>query len=178
MPQNNDSQAKNSRYIRWEVPEYRAPQRDRNWYLIAGAFAFICLFFSFFTVKSWHLVFLGLSSNFLFVLILLIAAIIMIINESRPPLMIKVELGPEGIKLGPKFYDYNQLKNFAVLYKPKQSVKNLYFEYKKSASQRLSLPLRRLDPLTVRNFLVRYLDEDLERTDLPLSEQLTKLLKL
>jgi len=43
---------------------------------------------------------------------------------------------------------------------------------------RLSVPLRRMDALTVRNFLVRYLDEDLTRTVPPLSEQLTKLLKL
>lgn len=178
MPQNNNSRANDSRYIRWEVPEYRTPKRGRNWYLIAGIFAFICLFFSFFSFRSWHLVFLGLSSNFLFVLIILVAAIIMIINESREPLMIRAEIGPEGVRIGQKFYDYGDLKHFAVLYKPKQSVKRLYFEFKGAGRQRLSLPLRHLDPLTVRNFLTRYLDEDLERIEMPLSEQLTKLLKL
>ena len=98
--------------------------------------------------------------------------------EKRPPEMINFELGPEGIKIGGKFYDYDDIKNFCVLYKPKQSIKQLYFEFKSSARQRLSIPLRRMDALTVRNFLVRYLDEDLERTNKPLSEQLTKLLKL
>ena len=102
----------------------------------------------------------------------------MIINDSRVPNQVNVELGPEGVKVGTDFYDYDVLKNFAVLYKPKQSLKNLYFEYKNSMHPRLSLPLRRLDALTVRNFLIKYLDEDLERTEMPLSEQLTKLLKL
>lgn len=106
------------------------------------------------------------------------SAAIMYTYEKRPPEMVNFELGPEGVKIGGKFYDYDDIKNFCVLYKPKQSIKQLYFEFKTSARQRLSIPLRRMDALTVRNFLVRYLNEDLERSNRPLSEQLTKLLKL
>ena len=172
MPENN------VKYLRWQVPEYHKPERGRRWYLAAIIFAFVCLFFCFFTLSSWKLVFLGMSANFLFALIILTAIIIMIINESRPPLMVDFELGPEGVKIGRRFYDYDDIKNFSVLYKPKDSLKNLYIEFKGSFQPRLSVPLRRQDALTVRNFLIRYLDEDLERTDPPLSEQLTKLLKL
>jgi len=179
MPKNDSKHSHaDAKHLRWEVPEYHQPQRSRNWYIAAGVLAFICLFFSFFAIRSWRLVPLGLSSNFLFALIVIIAAIIMIINASEPPLMIRIELGPDGVKVGQKFYDYDDFKNFAVLYKPKQSVKNLYFEYKSSVRPRLSLPLRRLDALLVRNFLIKYLTEDLDRTEMPLSEQLTKLLKL
>ena len=102
----------------------------------------------------------------------------MYINETREPEMIEIDLGPEGVKVGSKFYEYTEFKNFSVLYKPKQSLKSLYFEFKRSTHPRISIPLRRLDALTVRNFLVRYIDEDLERENQPLSEQLTKLLKL
>ena len=172
MPQNTP------KYIKWSVPEYRAPQRGRGWYWLAGVFIVLCLFFSFFTISSWKLVFLGSAANFLFALIIVVAAIIMIINESQPPLMVKVELGPEGVKVGNRFYDYDDFKHFAVLYKPKQSIKNLYLEFKNSLRPRLSIPLRSQDALEARNFLVRFLDEDLERTEAPLSEQLTKVLKL
>jgi hypothetical protein len=173
MPENK------AQYLRWQVPEYKKHERSRNWYLLASAFALICLFFCFFTFSSWHSIsFLGLSSNFLFALIIVLATIVMIINDSQAALLVNIELGPEGVKIGEKFYDYDDLKNFAVLYKPKQSLKNLYFEFKSALRPRLSIPLRRLDALTVRNFLIRYLTEDLERTDAPLSEQLTKLLKL
>ncbi len=102
----------------------------------------------------------------------------MIINDSRPALMVDFEIGPEGIKIGQKFYDYDELKNFTVLYKPRESVKSLYFEFKNSMHPRLAIPLRRMEALTVRNLLVKYLDENLDRTEIPLSEQLTKLLKL
>lgn len=168
----------NSQYLRWTVPEYHQPERGRNWYIIAGVFVFICLFLSFFSFSGWHLIWLGLKANFLFSLIIIVSAIMVIINDSRTPNQVTVEIGPEGVKVGHDFYDYDELKSFSVLYKPKQSLKNLYFEYKNSMHPRLSLPLRRLDALTVRNFLIKYLDEDLERTDMPLSEQLTKLLKL
>lgn len=172
MPQNEP------KYIRWAVPEYRRPERSKYWYTIAGIIALICLFLCFFSFEGWSLVFLGARSNFLFALIIIAATIISILNENRPTIMVNVELGPEGVRVGQSFYDYDELKNFCVLYKPKMSLKNLYFEFKASLRPRLSLPLRRLDALTVRNFLVRYLDEDLERTNPPLSEQLTKLLKL
>jgi hypothetical protein len=168
----------NTQYLRWQVPEYRKPERSRNWYIIASLFAALCLFFSFFTFQSWHLVFLGLGSNFLFALIIIVVIIIMIINDGRPALMVDFEVGPEGVTIGQKFYDYDELKDFTVLYKPKDSVKNLYFEFKNSMRPRLSIPLRRMDALTVRNFLIKYLDENLDRTEIPLSEQLTKLLKL
>ncbi|MFA5131459.1 MAG: hypothetical protein WC467_03460 [Patescibacteria group bacterium] len=166
------------KYLQWQVPEYRIPQRSRNWYLIASAFLVICIFFSFFTITRWHLAFLGYNSNFLFVLIIIIAGAIMYTNERHEPLMVNFEIGPEGVRIGSHFYDYDDLKNFCVLYKPKQSIKNLYFEFKTTSRPRLSIPLRRMDALTVRNFLVRYLDEDLDRSNPPLSEQLTKLLKL
>jgi hypothetical protein len=173
MPENKPQ------YLRWQVPEYKKHDRSRNWYIIASLFALVCLFFCFFTFTNWHTItFLGVSSNFLFALIIIMAAIVMIINDSQKAPLVDIELGPEGVKIGAKFYDYDDLKNFAVIYKPKQSLKNLYFEFKGSLHPRLSIPLRRLDALTVRNFLIRFLNEDLERTDAPLSEQLTKLLKL
>ncbi len=172
----NDNISKNR--LSWEVPEYKKPERGRNWYLFAGLFIFIVLFFSFFTISNWRLVFLGANSNFLFALIIIMAAAIMIFNETQEPLILQFTLTPEGVIIGERFYDYNQFRHFSVIYKPRQSVKQLYLEFKNSIRPRLSIPLRRMDALTVRNYLVKYLDEDLERTTPPLSEQLTKIFRL
>jgi len=51
-------------------------------------------------------------------------------------------------------------------------------EYKAMMKQRLSIPLMGQDPLLVRKYLLKYLPEDLERNNPPLSEQITRLLKL
>lgn len=172
----NDSTKQNS--IQWQVPEYRIPKRGRNWYLLATLFVLIALFFCFFTISNWQIIFLGAKSNFLFALIIFMSIAIMIIHESQEPRMINVKLNPDGISIGKRFYDYDDIKNFCVLYKPKQSVKNLYLEFTNKMLPRLSVPLRSQDPLNVRNYLVRYLDEDLDRAAPPLSETLTKLFKL
>jgi len=164
--------------LAWPVPEYHQPERNRRWYIAAGIFLFICLFFSFFSFSAWRLVFLGANANFLFALIIIIGAIIMIVNDGREPLLVNIYLTKDGVSVGKKFYDYDRFKDFSVIYKPKQSLKNLYFEFKNTMRPRLSIPLRHMDPLLVRNYLLKYLDEDLERTDMPLSEQLTKLFKL
>ncbi|HOD87264.1 MAG TPA: hypothetical protein PKH52_03295 [bacterium] len=173
-----DNQETSKNFIQWQVPEYKKPKRSKRWYLLAAIFVFICLFFSFFTISDWHIVFLGARSNFLFALIILISMAITIIHDSQEPKMVTIKLGPEGIQIGRRFYDYDEIKQFCVLYKPKQSIKNLYLEFNNKMLPRLSIPLRRQDPLNVRNYLVRYLNEDLERIAPPLSEELTKLFKL
>lgn len=174
MPQDMKTQ------VVWEVPEFRKPERNKNWYIIAGILAFLMIFFSFFSLslKPLKLAFLASNNNFLFALIIILAATIMVIIESREPKMIKVRLDINGLKLGENFYEYDDIKNFCVLYRPKDSVKNLYLEFKNNMRPRLSIPLRSLDALAVRNFLKKYLEEDLERTHPPISEQLTKILKL
>jgi hypothetical protein len=174
MSQENQKQ----NFIQWQVPEYQKHKRGRNWYILATLFVILVLFFSFFTVSDWQLIFLGPKSNFLFVIIILMSMAIMIIHDSQEPRMISIKLNPEGIQIGNRFYDYDEITRFCVLYKPKQSVKNLYLEFNNKMLPRLSVPLRRQDPLNVRNYLVKYLEEDLDRVAPPLSEGLTKLFKL
>ncbi len=168
----------NKNKLTWEIPEYKKVQRSKKWYVIAGVLVLIILFFNFFTISSWRLVFLGPNSNYLFSLIIIIALAIMLINESQEPSILKFSLTPEGVVIGKTFYDYDEFKHFYVIYKPKQSVKQLYLEFNNNLQPRLSIPLRRMDALTVRNYLVKYLDEDLETDHPPLSEQLTRILRL
>ena len=169
---------KNPQYIKWQIPEYRIPDRSKTWYTAALILVVALLFSCFFTIENWLPVFLGYESNFLFALIIILATAITIANENKPPRIIAIELDTDGIQVGAKFYDYDEFKHFSVIYKPKQSIKNLYLEFKNVITPRLSIPLRSLDALTVRNYLAKYLDEDLERTEPPLSEQLTSRLKL
>lgn len=174
MDENNKIQ-----YLSWQVPEYEKKERDRVWYTLAATFLLVCLFFCFFEISNWKIVFLGINSNFIFALILILSSIITIINDGQEPNMVDFKIGPEGINIGKRFYDYDELRHFSIIYKPNMDIKHLYLEFKNSFTHpRLSIHLYEQDPITVRNYLLRYLDEDLERTVPPASEQLTKLLKL
>ncbi|MDA3840787.1 MAG: hypothetical protein PF572_06935 [Patescibacteria group bacterium] len=152
--------------ITWKVPEFEKHERSKNWYIVAGLISVFLLIFALFT------------SNFLFAVIIVTAALITIIHDGKDADLVDVIIDDEGIIIGRKLYEYDDLKNFSVLFKPKENLKNLYFEFNNPAKQRLSVPLLDNNPLQIRDFLLKYISEDLERTNMPLSENLSKLLKI
>jgi hypothetical protein len=152
--------------ISWQVPEYDKHEKTKNWYIFYSIVAFLLILYSFF------------SGNFLFAVIIIIGAIVIVLRDGQNPNMVKVSLETEGITVGKKFHDFDEFKNFSIVYKPNQEIKNLYFEYKNSLKPRLSIQLKNNNPLLIRKNLLKYLPEDLERTDQPLSEALAKILKL
>ena len=150
----------------WQVDEYEKRARSKKWYILAAVAAFLMMLFSFFT------------SDFLFAVIIVIASLIFILHSGHEPDRVTISLTEEGIIVGRNFYDYDDIKNFAVVFKPRKDVKNLYIEFKTVLKHRLTIPLGNKDPLFVRDNLLKYLSEDLERTDEPMSESLARLFKL
>lgn len=150
----------------WLVDEFVKHERNSAWYIKAIIAAFLLLLFSFWT------------SNFLFAVIIIIFALIVILHHDREPDKVKISLTDQGVIIGQKFYDFDEIKNFSIVYKPDIDAKNLYFEFKNALRQRLSIPLEKENPLPIRENLLKYLPEDKERTDTPLSEVLSKILKL
>lgn len=152
--------------ISWQVPEYDKHERSKSWYVIATIVGILLLIYSFWT------------ANFLFAVIIIITSLVIVIHDGREPDMVNFNITDEGIIIGRKFHDYDEIKDFAIVYKPKQGVKNLYFEFKNSLKHRLSIPLQDMNPLPIRETLLKYLKEDLERTDQSTSEGIAKILKI
>ena len=150
----------------WQVPEYMTHVRSKNWYIIAGVVGLLLMVYSLFT------------GNFLFAVIIIIAALIKIIHDGQKPAKVKICFTDLGLLVGRKFYEYTEIKNFAIVDRPHENIKNLYFEFKSAVKQRLSIPLEQENPRDIKNTLIKYLPEDKERTDIPVSEQLARLLKL
>ncbi|MDD5290549.1 MAG: hypothetical protein PHZ04_00330 [Patescibacteria group bacterium] len=163
MPKNQEKKPEN---IDWQVPEYDKHEKGKNWYIFYSLLAFLLIIYSFF------------SGNFLFAVIIIIAAVVIVLRDGQEPDLVKISLTEEGVTVGKKFHDYDEFKNFSIVYKPQQEIKNLYFEFNSAIRPRLSIPLRKMNPLLIRKSLLRYLPEDLDRTDRPLSEELGKLFKL
>lgn len=150
----------------WSIPEYDKHKRERNWYIISAVVGLLFLVYSFF------------SGNFLFAAIIIIGALVIMIHDGQEPLAINFVITDEGLIVGKNFYNYDVLKDFSIVYKPRENIKNLYFEYRNVLRPRLSIPLKDMNPLLIRENLLKYLPEDLERTDQPLSEALAKMFKL
>jgi hypothetical protein len=150
----------------WEVPEYDKYERSKRWYIYASIVCLGVLVYSFF------------SSNFLFAVIIVLITIVVIMDDARQPDQVGFAIMEEGVSIGKKFIDYDELKNFSIIYKPRQGVKKLYFEFNNIFRPRLSINIDDANPLKIRDNLLNYLQEDLERDGEPLSEALGKTFKI
>ena len=93
------------------------------------------------------------------------------------PAQLMVSIFEDGIQAGENFYAYRDLKSFWIIYEPPE-VKTLYFDFKSAWRPRLPVPLAEENPVEVRRFLLKYLEEDLSRESEPTSDALSRLLRL
>ena len=152
--------------IAWEFPEYEKHDRSRSWYIIAGIIALGLIIYAI------------VAANYFFALIIILTGFLLIFLGHEEPLTIKFSLEPTGIRLMDKFYGYEKFKNFSIVYKPEDRIKNIYFEFKNGLQPHLSIPLEKTNPIIVRNYLLHYLLENLDRLDAPFSEGLAKAFKI
>jgi len=155
----------NKNELSWRVPEYHEHERSQRWYAIA------------ITVLGLMLVYAVLTGNFLFAIILIIVSIIMTVQDKQKAPEVDIAVADSGLRVGGKEYKYSVFKNFWIYYEPSEQ-KLLFFEFKSAVRPRLSLPLLNKNPLRIRALLLKHLPEDIEKENEPISEQLTRLLKL
>jgi len=178
MPESADTINYGKKIIGWNIPEYDKHQREKSWYKVAIAVFIFLIICSFFSVQFFPSFKISFTPNFLFTAILIIGAFIVMMHDGQEPAEVDFIITDEGLIVGRKFYNYDVVKDFSIIYKPNQNIKNLYFEFKNVVRPRLSIPLGSMNPLPIRENLLKYLPEDLERTDQPLSEALAKMFKL
>jgi hypothetical protein len=174
--------------ISWRIPEYQGEEKTKRWYIIYSLIGLALLAYAIY------------SQNFIFAIIIVFAAVLLIIFDGGHPGTLEVAISDKGVAVGKEFYDYDQIEDFFIIYQPEEGVKNLYLEFKRFARPalpesepnhyswlfwlvnfartRFSIPLEDMNPIIIRRNLLKYIKENLERTTIPLSEQLTKLFKL
>lgn len=150
----------------WEIPEYDKHERTTGWYIMAGLICLGLMIYGFYT------------ANYLFVIIIFLFVGLNVINYFRQPDLLEFIITTEGIIIGTNFYDFDDIKDFSVIYKPSRNVRTLYLNFKSILRPRLSIPLADVNPVDVREHLIKYLAEDLERTDEANSDYIAKKLKL
>ena len=174
MADNNSLQvidADYEEYLSWRIPEYESHQRGFRWYLIGTIIVLLLSGLSIFTPN-----FLFDAPNYLFLIIIVLSsAILLLINVMAGE--VDFAITSEGISVGDRFYDYDEFRNFCVLFKPRENLKVLYLEFKAPLKPRIQIPLNDANPMEVREILQSFLEEDLNRTDESNTDYLSKLLK-
>lgn len=150
--------------ISWETWEFPPHQRSRLWYIVMGILCVVLLVYAVF------------SSNFLFAIVVLMFAVITLVNSIRKPRRLSVHVTTLGIVLGNEFFPYDEMKDFSIVYKP--PVKTLYVDFKNSWKPMASIPLEGIDPNQLREQLLAFVFENLDRDEESLTDTVARLYKL
>jgi len=152
----------------WKVSLQENIDRNHYWYTAVGLISFILIAISL----------LSDTKNYIFAILIILFTIILVLQHNRGEEKVIFVIGEKGIGIGKKWYAYEELKHFAIIHKPENNIKNIYFDFKQILKHQLSIPLYNNNPLQIRENLLKYLEEDTKRTDEPISERITRTLKL
>ncbi len=151
--------------VNWEVDEYAQHERSRLWYILAGL------------VGIGLIIYAVITSNFLFAIIVLMTAVIMLISMFMKPEKIPVIVTTTGIIVGDTYYDYQSIRDFSIVYDP-PDVKLLYLDFFAMAHPLLSISLEDVDPNIVRENLLPFCLENFKRNQEDLTDVMRRLYKL
>lgn len=151
--------------MNWDFPEFIKYERTHWWYIISFVFL------------SGLLVYSLVVFNYLFAVILIMFAFILTMHHYQEPHTVNFLITDQGVIVGTKFFPYEELEAFWIVYDPPIS-KRLLFRKKNIAKSRIIIPLQDADPLEVRAHLEKFLPEDVDDPDDTLSDVIGRLFKI
>ncbi len=167
----------------WQFPEHFKHDRSPKWYVIFFVIIAGIILLSIFGLNvtlfkiSGQPFTLSFDKNYLFIILLVLFLILYFYYEKKEIENITIVLTEDGLLMNNKFIDYKTIDNFYLVYFPPK-IKNLYFQPKNLFKPLIVVPLEDENPIEIREILLRYLKEDLEKEEMPTSESLSKIFKL
>ena len=149
--------------ISWTAPEFIHYPKSPLWFFLL-------------TVVGLGLVMYFLwQKDFLTAMMFTLLFVIVFYFAKTRPKTVKITLDGRGVKLNDSSIPYQQIKNFWIVYDP-PTVKILNFETNAYLNRFLTLQLEDEDPIKIREFLLQYLPEELNRQE-QLSSKISRTLK-
>ncbi len=149
----------------WDIPEYEQYDRGTLWYIIAGVVVGLLVVYSY-----W-------SQNFLFGIIVTLTAIILFLRHYYQPQAITCEIDEEGIVIGDKRYEFNDLDRFRIVEIPNEQYV-LYLHKKRGWHSEFPVRMHTVDPNSVRLYLLNFIDEHEGNKNENMWESLARFLKI
>lgn len=164
MPEEIKNESHGKILISWNFSEHPRYTRTIGWYIGFGV------------IVCGLLIYALMTANFLFALIIVMMAVIILVHQFKEITKINFAIFEDGIKVGTKFYPWEDFKSFWIIYKPPE-VKTLYFDFK-GLRPTLPIYLEDQNPVQVREILLQYLKEDVSRESEPAGDELARWLKI
>ncbi len=130
----------------WEAWEYEHVPKTRGWFIAGGVLALGLLAFALAT------------GSLLFGIFVILASFVVSLYALRPPRMVRAKITEDGVQIGRRIFDFDDLKSFWIFYNV-SGIKELSLESKKSLMPHIKMPLGGADPVKVRQALLPYIPE-------------------
>jgi uncharacterized membrane protein YobD (UPF0266 family) len=150
--------------MQWQAPEYIKHEKNKNWYIIAGAVAIFATVWAIIS-GTWSLA----------AAIVVFAVVYEYIQRYHPPKIISVKVKENGVKVGHVFYNYSDILAFWIIYN--HGVKTLNLRVAKTVLSEIIVQLNDQDPVELRHYLMKQILE-IEGKNEKLSDVILRLLKL
>jgi len=152
-------------HIGWDFYDRPSHERGRMWHILMPLAALGLLIYA------------VLSANFLFAFIIILFSLVTYLASLGQPERIRFAVTDGGIVIGAQRFAFKDIRRFWFIYEPPE-VKSLYLETSSWIQPRISVDLDEVDPNEVRTVLGRFVKEDLTETEEPLTDFITRKLKL
>jgi len=149
----------------WESWEFPVVERSKRWYIVASVVGLFLILYAVFT------------ANFIFGVIVLMFAVITLIQDLRKPNRVSVYITSKGFVFGDQFFAFEDIRDFSLSYDP-PTVNNLYLSFHGTFQPMLSVALDELNPNEVRQTLLPFVFENLEREGESLTDVLRRVYKM
>lgn len=168
-------------FAAWQFPEHIKHVRSKKWYILFISAYLIILLLAIFGLYiplgpsrfNYALIF---DRSPLLAIIMVMFAVIYLYLERKDIENFSIAITEDGVLLNNKLIEYRDLKDFYIIYYPPQ-IKNLYLQPKNFFSRLIVVPLEDESPIVIREALLKYLPEDLEKEHMPTSESISHLIK-
>jgi len=135
----------------WVAPEFYYHEKSTWWHVIVYGTLLSLIVVSAF-LAQW-----------IAILVFLLLGVIIYQYADIKPRDVEIILTNVGVKVGEKFYPYNEIATFWVIFNP--PVKHLNFQLTKRFSPVISLQLENMDPTLVKEVLREHILEDPDRKE-------------
>jgi len=153
LDEEKQSAGANEVLMSWQAQEYKKYELDpyKMGVVILASIALI--------------IYAVVTANYLFALIIIMAMVVLQIFSKKEPAAIGIEITKAGIRVEDKTYTFeDELRSFWILYNP-PDVKVLNFDRQQALLPNLAIQLEDHNPLKIREMLLRYLPEDVEKEE-------------
>ncbi len=151
--------------LSWEAWEFPLVERSKRWYIATSILGLFLILYALFT------------ANFIFGVIVLMFAVISLLRDLKKPARVPVHITTSGLVFGNDFYKFEDIRDFSLTYDP-PDVRNLYVAFHGRLQPLLSIDLEEMNPNDVRQTLLPFVFENLEREGESLTDMLRRVYKL